>query len=216
MKFIEYRGPFRYFNPQYDEIVLFTMSFTCILLLLTALFSYNYQEMEIPSLDSRVYNPRVIAAIVVFIAGLILSIYHAFIDRPKTNLEKSIMLFFAVLLNAFSGVMAGFYDYGNMSGWIVVFPVVNMVNSIVLIYMWRTGILGESSISDQHAPRSKILLAAATVLILFYLCQVVYRLIWIQTLSICLVYSLNFMRLLESLIFRPVPARDISHYGKSE
>jgi len=205
MKFVEYRSPFRLFIPQYDEIVLFTMSFTCIILLITGVLSYSQEIQLIPP---REYNPRIIAAIIIFIAGLILSLYHAFVDRPKTRMEKSFMLFFAVLVNAFSGFMASGYNLANSSGWLIVFPILNMINSMVLLFMWRAGVLDESSISDQHAPRVKIMLAAVMVLILYYLCHYIYELIWIQTLSICLVYSINFIRLLESIVFRPLPARD--------
>jgi hypothetical protein len=85
-----------------------------------------------------------------------------------------------------------------------VFPILNMINSVILLIMWRAGALDESSISDRHAPRGQVLLAAAMVLILYYLCHVIYELIWIQTLSVCLVYSINFIKLIESWIFRPL------------
>lgn len=205
MKFIEHRGPFRFLIPQYDEIVLFTMSFTCVVLLINGLLSYN-QNIEFTS--SEEYGPRIIIAGIIFLAGLVLSLYHAFVDRPKTTLEKSFMLLFAVLVNAFSGFMASGYDLANASGWIIVFPILNMINSVFLLFMWRAGVLNESSISDQNAPRGQVMLAAAMVLILYYVCHGIYELIWIQTLSICLVYSINFVRLIESMVFRPLPARD--------
>ncbi len=156
MKFVEYRGPLHLFIPQYDEIVLFTMSFTCILLLITGVLSYNQGFQWVPP---REYDPRIIAAIIIFIAGLVLSLYHAFFNRPKTRLEKSFMLFFAVLVNAFSGFMASGYDLANSSGWLVVFPILNMINCVALLFMWRAGTLNESNISDQHAPGRQIVLA---------------------------------------------------------
>jgi len=184
--------------PQYDEIVLYTMSFTCLLLLFSLLLSH-----EIQFIPPREYDPRLLVAILIFLAGLVLSLYHAFIDRPKKSLEKSFMLFFAVTVNAFSGFMAAAYDLANSSGWHIIFPIINMSNSIILFFMWRAGVLDESSISDYHAPRGQIILATATVLLLYYLCHVVYNLSWIQTLSICLVYSVNLIRLLETMILRP-------------
>lgn len=207
MKFQGQRGLFRFLLPQYDEIVLFTMSFTCVLLLITAVFS-DHQEIQLHF--DRESDPRIIAVILIFIAGLVLSLYHAFVRRPKTQLEKSFMLFFAVLVNAFTGFMAGGYDLTRTSGWLIIFPILNMINSVILLFMWRAGVLDESSISDRHAPRDKVVLAAAIVLILYYFCHVVYKLIWIQTLSICLVYSTNLVKLTESWIFRLLPASDTS------
>jgi len=190
----------RIFIPQYDEIVLFTMSFTCILLLLTSVLTH-YSDIQ--SISPTEYDPRIIVAVFIFFAGLVLSLYHAFFDRPKTSLQKSFMLFFAILVNAFSGFMAGGYDLAHARGWLIIFPILNMLNCVILLFMWRSGVLDESSISDQHAPRGQILLSAAMVLLLYYLCHVIYNFPWIQTLSICLVYSVNFIRLLEMIILRP-------------
>ncbi len=204
MNFIEYRRPFRFLIPRYDELVLFTMSLTCLLLMITGALSHISEI----SLASVPFDPQILvpgAFIAIFMAGLVLSLYHAFVDRPKTEIEKSLMLFFAVLVNAFSGFMGSGYSLSTSSGWFMVFPILNMVNSIVLLLMWRYGFFDESSISYQQASRGQVMLAAAMVFILFYLCHVVYKFIWIETLSVCLVYSINFIRLIESLIFRPVP-----------
>ena len=198
MKFRINRDSISIVMPQYDETVLFSMSFTCLLLLIGFSFSREIQ-WAFPSH----YDLRIIVAILIFLAGLVLSLYHAFVDRPKTSLEKTFMLTFAVIVNAFSGFIAGAYDFVNSSGWVIIFPILNMINSVALFFMWRSGVLDESSISDQHAPRGQILLAAAAVLLLYYLCREIYNFSWVQTLSICLVYSINFIRLLETLILRP-------------
>jgi hypothetical protein len=198
-----------YFIPQYDEVVLFAMSMTCALLIITGIMS-NYQEVEL--FISGKYDPKIIVPFVfvaIFMSGLVLSLYHAFVNRVKTSIEKSSMLFFAVLVNVFSGFVASGYNLSAESGWLIVFPVLNMINSIVLLLMWRYGFFDETSISDRQASKGQIILAAAVVLILFYICQVMYRLFWIQTLSICLVYSINFVRLIESMVFRPIPANNI-------
>jgi len=205
MNLNEQRGFCRFFIPQYDEIVLFTMSFTCVLLLITGILS-NYQELQID--PPREYDPRIVAAIFIFIAGLVLSLYHAVIQRPKSQLEKSFMLFFAVLVNAFSGFMASGYDLTGTSGWLIVFPLLNMVNSVLLLVMWRARAFDESCISDRHAQRGQVVLAAAIVLALYYLCHVIYNLIWIQTFSICLVYSTNLIKVVESWVFRLLPVKN--------
>ncbi len=205
MKFIEYRKlSFLHLIPQYNEIVLFTMSLTCALLLITGVLSHISEiELAFPiQFDPKIIVPIIFIAI--FMSGLVLSLYHAFVDRAKTETEKSLMLFFAVLVNVFSGFMGGGYSLTHTSGWLIVFPALNMINSIFLLFMWRTGVLDDSSISDQQVSRSQVILAAAMVLILFYLCHIIYKLFWIQTLSICLVYSINFVKFIESLIFPPV------------
>jgi hypothetical protein len=206
MNIQDQRGFCRFFIPQYDEIVLFAMSFTCVLLLVTGALSVNYQKIAL--VPPQEYDPRIIAASGIFIAGLALSLYHAVVLRPATQLQKSFMLFFAVIVNAFSGFMASGYELTGTSGWLIVFPILNMVNSVLLLIMWRARAFDESCIIDRHAQKGQVVLAAAIVLGLYYLCHVVYNLIWIQTFSICLVYSTNFIKVIESWVFRLLPARD--------
>ena len=89
MKNKETQNILRHFIPQYDETALFAMSFTCVLLLITGIFSSGSDiNVEYPT----EYDPRMIVAILLFLAGFGLSIYHAFINRPKTFFEKSCML----------------------------------------------------------------------------------------------------------------------------
>ncbi len=182
---------FHYIIPQYDEIALFAMSLTCVLLLAAAFLS---GPVELTFDAERDFDPRAVAAAFVFLAGLVLSIYHAFTDRPKKPIEKTFMLFFAVVLNSFSGILAGMYELSVAHGWTVVFPIVNIGNSAVLFFMYRTGVLDEANISDRHASRSQFLLTAAVVLLLFALCRYVFALIWMQTLSICVAYATNLGR----------------------
>ncbi len=179
------------------------MSLTCVLFLVVAAFAAGDVEMHI--YYYRGVDPRVIAVPFVFLSGLLLSIYHAFTDRPKTPLEKSFMLFFAVLLNAFSGILAGMYDLTTTNGWLAIFPLLNIINGIVLILMFRMGILSDANISDRHASRSQFLLTTAAVLILFAICHYLFFLIWMQTLSICVAYATNLGRAVPLLILGETP-----------
>ncbi len=205
MKFQDHRGFCRFLIPQYDEIVLFAMSLTCVLLLGAGFLTSRGGIELVPPQE---YDPRMFAAGFLFLAGLLLSLYHAFVPRPASQLQKSFMLFFAVLVNAFSGFMGSGYDLTHANGWHIAFPVLNMINSVALLFLWRAGALDESCISDRHAPKGQIALAAAIVVLLFTLCHVVFKLIWIETLSICIVYSTNLVKLMELLVFRALPARD--------
>jgi hypothetical protein len=53
------------------------------------------------------------------------------------SLEKSFMLFFAVVLNSISGILAGMYQLSTANGWLVLFPLVNIINSVVLFSMFE-------------------------------------------------------------------------------
>jgi len=192
------RGFIAYLIPQYDEIALFAMSLTCALILFTIPFAGSVNL----SIDSRDLDPRALGAAFVFLSGLVLSIYHAFTDRPKSELEKSFMLFFAVLLNSFSGILAGMYDLSTASGLLIFFPILNIANGFILLMMFRSGILSEANISDQHASSGQFAVTAAAVLVLFVICRHIYSLIWMQTFSICVTYATNLSRSVPRLFLR--------------
>jgi hypothetical protein len=63
------------------------MSLTCALLLLSVLYPENVELNIVPCRD---LDHRLIIAVFVFFSGLIVSIYYAFTDRPKSNLKKSL------------------------------------------------------------------------------------------------------------------------------
>jgi hypothetical protein len=198
----------RYIIPQYDEIALFAMSLTCSILLGGILLSTTWNEFlefyRTYSL-SNFRDFRIILIILVFFSGLTLSIYQAFTDRPKSSMEKFFMLVFAVILNAFSGLCAGAYALSRTTGWLVVFPILNILNAIALLFMFRVHIINEDNIKDENASILQIVFTAAVVFIMFAVCHYMYKLIWIQTLSICVVYATNIGRRVQPLILSMNP-----------
>jgi hypothetical protein len=198
----ESHGILRHIIPQYDEIVLRTMSVTCALLLLDGVLStrgnihIGYPEK---------IDPRLIVIFMIFLTGVALSIYHALIDRPKTAVEKSFMLFFAALLNAFVGITVGAYTLTTSMGWFIVYPIANLLNGVVLIFMFMVGVVNESNIRQEHASLGHVVFAAIVVLILFVICHYIFDLIWFETLSICLIYVTNLIHVIESLFYRVTP-----------
>jgi len=60
------------------------------------------------SLSKGEGSPFLLLAFLAFLfVGWILSFFHAFIRRRKTVVEKFLMIFFAVILHAVSGITAG-------------------------------------------------------------------------------------------------------------
>lgn len=108
-----------YIIPTYDEITLFAMGFTCSLLLIAGTSKIEWEGSGLSLTGNDI---RVLAFIALFLVGVVLSIYHAFTDRPKTAFEKTLMLLFAVLLNALSGIVAGDLFPGKCRGLVCYFP----------------------------------------------------------------------------------------------
>ena len=188
-----------FFIPTYDEVTLFAMSFACSLLLLTSAFSIKWNISE-SMLRGDDLSSLVIAAF--FLAGLVLSIYHAFTDRPKTEFEKMLMVIFAVILNGFSGIVAGTYVLEEVRGWLMIFPILNIVNGAFLLVMLRSNVISSDNVSDERVSLTHVALTGTLIVILFIICQYVLNLLWMQTLTICVVYSTNFNRNINHLISR--------------
>jgi DNA-directed RNA polymerase subunit RPC12/RpoP len=192
-----YREKTGWFIPTYDELSLFLMAATFILLGATnATMREQIQKLMMKSNDVRIYFLAVI-----FLCGMGLSIYHIFTTREKNNYEKMAMLFFAVAANAATGIISGWYviKSSDVHNWQLVFPIWNIVNGALLLLMLRLRIIDESCISDRDATLVQIILGLVAVLIIFVFCNYVFKLHWAITFSICIIYTTSFDRALQNV-----------------
>lgn len=183
--------------PTYDELSLFLMSATFILLGLSnsTMREQIYGRLRLTS-DIRIY---LLAAI--FLAGTVFSLYHVFTKRSKTDFEKMTMLIFAVLTNAGTGILAGWYviKNGESHNWQLIFPIWNIANGALLLLMLRMKIIDESCISEHEAAPIQVILGLTAVFVVLVLCNFVFKLYWAITFSICIVYATSFDRALQSV-----------------
>jgi hypothetical protein len=138
---------------------------------------------------------------VIFLGGVALSLYHVFTTRVKTKFEKLVMLAFAILANAGTGIISGWYVIKNseVHNWQLVFPMWNIANGALLLLMLRLKVIDEKCISDREAAPVQIILGLAAVLVIFILCNYVFKLYWPITFSICIVYTTSFDRALQNV-----------------
>jgi hypothetical protein len=136
-----------------------------------------------------------------FLAGFGLSLYHVFTTREKTSFEKMIMMLFAVVTNAGTGIIAGWYviRHSSVHNWLLIFPIWNIINGVWLLLMLRFRVIDEECISDRDATMGQVIIGLAVVLIIFIFCNSVFRLHWAITFSICIIYTTSFDRALQSV-----------------
>jgi hypothetical protein len=191
--------------PTYDELSLFLMAITLILLFATnASMREQIYNLMVEAYDGSYHGHHygdVYAVAAFFLCGLCLSIYHIFTKREKTDFEKKIMLFFAVLTNAGTGIFSGWYviKTSAVHDWLLVFPIWNIVNSVLLLLMVRFRIIDEQCISDRNATVALVAISLASVLIMFIFCNFVFHLYWAITYSICIVYTTSFDKALQNV-----------------
>jgi len=174
--------------PRYDEITLFLMSLSFILIFCTD------AEMKSGSralLSGGKYDPRAYIAFGLFISGILFSLYHVFTQRQKTNWEKNAMLFFAVFVNGISGIAAGIHVFNNTKDILMLFPIWNIMNGGLLLLMYRVHIINESSIVDNNATTGQVILGSIVVVATLLISRFLLELYWATTFSICVSYATN-------------------------
>ena len=117
------------------------------------------------------------------------------------------MLFFAVSVSTGTGLYAGYYMIKNTEGWLLLFPLWNVIYSgLLLIKFWLMfrGLkygrnLDVSYISDRNATLAEVILASASGIIILTICQFVFKLHWAITFSICISYMTSFEKAVRSV-----------------
>lgn len=183
--------------PVYDELSLFLTATTLILLYIVN----TTMRVQIHNWISEYNNVWIYIVGAIFLCGLYLSVYHVFITREKTEAEKWGMLIFAVMANAITGIIAGLYvlKNDNVRDWQLVFPIWNIINGALLLLMLRFKIIDEECISDRDANATEVVIGLTAILIIFAICNYVFKLYWAITFSICIIYATSFDRALQSV-----------------
>lgn len=201
---------FGFLIPTYDELSLFLMSVTMIVFYLAN--SRMRNQIDTFFVKAAEINAWMLfAPLVLFLATICLCIYHVFTTREKTVFEKRVMVGFAVLTNVVTGIIAGVYTLTNsvVANWLIVFPIWNVINGIVLLFMVFLKVIDEECISDRDASITEVIIGLIAVLVIFIFCNYVFKLHWAITFSICIIYATSFDRGLQS-VFPGIMREDIN------
>jgi len=187
--------------PQYNELSLFLMSCAILtLFLIDPLLRLEFRD----TIAEDKWDPRTYLAVAIFALGMFFSIRHLFTLRPKTEWEKSCMLFFAILVNGISAVAAGLHVIEIDSfDWMMLFPLWNLINGIILIALYRCDhITEENAIIDDNATIPQAMLGLLIIAATIAVGHVIFQLYWAMTFSMCVTYASNFDRLLHGMMNR--------------
>jgi len=188
------------FVPHYDELSLFTMGFVCILLILASNPPHKWNIQNF-TLSSDGFGSLLI--FLPLLAGMCLCLFHAFSERKKSSFEKKLMIFFAAIINGFSGIWSGTYILVHSSGWgLSIFPIWNIISGYILLSMLRVSGIEEGCIGDENVPLVQALVGVIIIFGLFYICHIIFNLNWAATFSICIGWSTSIHSGFNSLIFR--------------
>ena len=187
----------RLFVPQYDEIALFLMSFSFILLFIT------HEDLRAGALFMVFTESPLIGLLALFFfgQGIVFSLYHVFTSREKTWREIKYMLVSAVIINAAGGIATGMYFLEHPPhGLLILFPLWNIINGFLLLLLYRFDLLDDAIIVDDNAGRIEVVAGICVVLMTFAIGTFVFELYWAVIFSICMAYATNINALVRYFI----------------
>jgi DNA-directed RNA polymerase subunit RPC12/RpoP len=173
--------------PRYDELTLFALSVTFLLLLAIS----PQMQRELPKAALLVRDGRIFIILGLAVIGMVFSLFGIFFRRPKPDLVKWPMLVFAVVVTAGTGIYAGYVTLKTARGWLMVFPAWNVVNGALLLLLFRAGLLDPDCILDRAAKFLQVVLTVICVGILLAVCQYGFKLHWAITYSVCVGYTMS-------------------------
>jgi hypothetical protein len=188
------KGVQRIFAPSYDELTLFSLSFTCILFFVTGFRStFGFGNFV---LSPNGIGPLILMLIIT--GGVCLSLFHSFSKRKKGRFEKQVMFLFAVIMNAFSGIWGGTSLISNSRtySWVLIFPVFNIISSYLILSATRDRVFDEACIDDKDVRLREVALSSFIIGIAFLITRHFLHWHWTATLSSCVFYGTNLNRVI--------------------
>lgn len=174
-----------------SEQVLYLYSFTAILFFLSdeglkSLILYPITHFE---KTDFVFFPLWLVAMGWLIIGLGLPLYHAFVDRKKSQKEKQILIIFAILAQGTVGIESGIYALSSSNVFFdLLLSTWNIITGLMLILLLRLNAISEKLIDDNNTKLAPVLWGSVIVLVIFYMTHFVYQLYWATGMSICFIY----------------------------
>lgn len=173
--------------PRYDELTLFTLSTTFLLLLAIS----PAMQKDLPKVAMLLRDGRISLLVGAAAVGMVFSLFGIFFPFPKPELVKWPMLAFAVVVTAGTGLYTGYVTFTTTPRWLIVFPAWNIINAVMLLTLFGQGLPGPNCILDRRAKFWQVVLTLVCVGLLLGACEYGFRLHWAITYSICVGYTMS-------------------------
>jgi DNA-directed RNA polymerase subunit RPC12/RpoP len=181
------RKAFSCLAPRYDDLTLFALSLSFLLLwLIDADLRRDLTKVFLEGLPSGITTWLIVAVI-----GMALSLINVFLRREKSDFEKSTMLIFAVVVTAGTGLYAGWIMLHESKGWLLIFPAWNILNGGLLLLLFRLGVVDTDCVVEEQVSFAEVVLTAICVPVLLTVCHYYFELHWAVTFSIAVAYTMS-------------------------
>jgi hypothetical protein len=177
----------KYIIPKYDELTLFIHGLPFIMLFLRgADFGVFIRDIAIPI-------PLKAFLIVYLFTGAGTSVYFAFVTIEKSHSEKVLLLFFAIFSNLFAALSVLLPLHSSIINGIGLaqIPLIfNIVYTCILLILLLSGNIADSSISDDNASVTQVIVTAIPLIATYAYCVNVLNAHWSTTYSWCVFVGL--------------------------
>lgn len=190
--------------PHYDDLTLFTLSLTLVLLLLVN--TGTQQDIIRPLLVLA--EGRILLLFGAACVGMVFSLLGVFFRSRKPETIKWLMLIFAVLVSGGTGVYAGYIALKATQGWLIIFPAWNILTGGLLLLTLTYDQWDPNCIIDKPATTGQIVLTVVTACIIVGVCQYGFEMHWAITYSICVGYITNLHHTLGRLFKKATSRRE--------
>ena len=201
----------RTFVPTYNRLSLFLIGICMVMLV-----AFNSQlHSEISKFISRINlksdiiffiiaNVKGLFFLLIFLLGMSICVYQIFTSKRRSDFQKWLMLYFAVFVNALSGMVAGAHiirENGlSLNHWTYIFPLWNILNGSVLLTFYKYGHITPKDIVDNQVPLIQIIVSTLIAAVIFVICNYVFKMYWAITYSVCVVYATGFSKAVQQLL----------------
>jgi len=178
---------FSFLTPRYDDLTLFALSLSFVLLwFINADLRRDLTKVFVEEWSSDITTWLIFAVI-----GMALSLVNVFLRREKSDFERFVMLVFAVVVTAGTGLYAGWIMLQQSKGWLLVFPAWNLLNGGLLLVLFYLRVVDTDCITDEQASFAQVVLTAVCVPVLLTVCHYYWELHWATTFSIAVAYTMS-------------------------
>ncbi len=196
-----------WFVPTYDKLSLFLMSITFIILVaINPQVLQDIRKLINASLNSEKIGGIIIALLAVCLSGMGLSIYYIFSSKKTDDSHKNIMVTFAAsdipMWIAFISGFAAYHliKYENNSGFLLIFPTWNLINTALILIMLFLKILNRNCIIDRDISFFRVVFSLILAISILLVCEYIFKMYWVITFSICMVYTTSFDRAIQNTV----------------
>jgi hypothetical protein len=179
--------------PRFDELSLFLMSISLLLLLGDVEFrndAYNLAK-----------NKSILKTTLwVYLFGFGLALTHVFLSRRKSEFEKTALICFAMSTNIMCGLIGGLKALQDSFGIEKIFPIWNITCAIILLILWRLDLIDKENIPNENTTLPELFTGLTALGIIFILSALYFQEHWTTTYSACVIYATTISKLVQRFI----------------